>query len=134
MEAGWRLDAGGFDHNICYPLLSAPVLAPLVSVCLGGRSATGGWTRSGGEQLSGRSWQLAAAGAAQLSAVIPPYQYNTRAAAAAGPTLPDTRLHMRALKNINLTVGCEYKEFLKSDINVHTRALLSDLDPHIFSR
>ena len=80
-----RLEAaGGFDHNICYPLLSAPVLAPLVSVCLGGRSATGGWTRSGGEQLSGRSWQLAAAGAAQLSAVIPPYQYNTRAAAAPG--------------------------------------------------
>ena len=56
LEAGWRLEAaGGFDHNICYPLLSAPVLAPLVSVCLGGRSATGGWTRSGGEQLSGRS-------------------------------------------------------------------------------
>ena len=60
----------------------------------------------------------AAAGAAQLSAVIPPYQYNTRAAAAAGPTLPDTRLHMRALKNINLTVGCEYKEFFISDTNV----------------
>ena len=53
----------------------------------------------------------------QLSAVIPPYQYNTRAAAAAGPTLPDTRLHMRALKNINITVGCEYKEFFNSDIN-----------------
>ena len=50
-----RLEAGWSDHNICYPLLSARVVVPLVSVCLGGRSATGGWTRSGGEPLSGRS-------------------------------------------------------------------------------
>ena len=75
----------------------------------------------GGHGAEESSCQAAAGSCQQLAswspAVIPPYQYNTRAAAAAGPTLPDTRLHMRALKNINLTVGCEYKEFLNSDIN-----------------
>ena len=102
LEAGgWRL-AGGWmlegSITTYVTLCSRPRCwrrwSPSVSAA-GAQLVGGHGAEESSCQAAAGSWQQLASWS---PAVIPPYQYNTRAAAAAGPTLPDTRLHMRALK------------------------------------